>query len=362
MRPVSSAGTRRAFTLVELLVVIAIIGILIALLLPAVQAAREAARRSQCNNNLKQIGLASQQYHDVWNSFTYGHGGGWNPNRCGDFSGFITLTPFIEQQPMWSLIVAQGQSPAFLTNPWTNTFDPWITQIPAYLCPSSPVPTNNILGKRSYHLSAGTSVFCYRANPPTTGIYGYWRTSNAAPCGGGSNAQRSIRDILDGTSNTIAISEKALGITTSKSIMGMGAQGITGASLEPPATGGAGNPTICLATATDGYYTVATATTSEGERWAMGHPYWGQFNTILPPNSPTCYGTGNDPSAANGVFPPTSYHPGGVLGAMADGSVRFITDGIDCGSYGLAPSLSFGVWGAMGTIQGGESMGVGGTP
>jgi prepilin-type N-terminal cleavage/methylation domain-containing protein len=367
MRPAIMPRTsRRAFTLVELLVVIAIIGILIALLLPAVQAAREAARRSQCNNNLKQLGLASQNYHDTWKKFTYGHGGWNNPsNRCGDFTGFITLLPFMEQQPLWNQIVNQAQLVA--PNPWeaspaASTFAPWLTQIEGFLCPSSPNPPNNIMGHRSYHLSAGTSVFCYyRLNVPTTGMYGYWRTSNAVPCDVGSSTQRGISDILDGTSNTIAISEKALGDTKSKSIMGMGAQQISGASLEPPATGGTGNPTICLATATGGNYIVPVATNATGERWPMGHPYWGLFNTILPPNSPTCYGTKNDPSAANGVFPPTSYHPGGVLGAMADGSVRFITEGIDCGSYGLAPSLSFGVWGAMGTINGGESMGMAGT-
>ena len=227
------------------------------------------------------------------------------------------------------------------------------------------------MGHRSYHLSAGTSVFCYRANPPVTGIFGYWRDNNGSPaaplppCTLGTSTQRGISDILDGTSNTIAISEKALGDTKSRSVLGMGIQGLTGAQLEPPATGGAGNPTLCIAkatTPTNGTYLPgALATNAEGERWPMGHPYWGLFNTILPPNSPTCYGTGNDPSASNGVFPASSYHPGGVLGAMADGSVRFITEGIDCGSFGLAPSLSFGVWGAMGTIAGGESMGQGGT-
>ncbi|MGH7139972.1 MAG: DUF1559 domain-containing protein [Pirellulales bacterium] len=376
MRPAFMPGTsRRAFTLVELLVVIAIIGILIALLLPAVQAAREAARRSQCNNNLKQLGLASQNYHDIWKKFTYGHGGWNNPqNRCGDFTGFITLLPFMEQQPLWNVIVNQAQ--LSLPNPWeagvaADTFAPWLTQIEGFLCPSSPNAPNNIMGHRSYHLSAGTSVFCYRASPPTTGIYGYWRNNNSnattPPCTGGTSTQWGISDILDGTSNTIAISEKALGNTKSRSVLGMGAVHMAATTLEPPATGGAGNPTICIATATtptNGTYlpAVVLATNATGERWPMGHPYWGLFNTILPPNSPTCCGAGGtDPSATNGVFPPSSYHPGGVLGAMADGSVRFITEGIDCGSFGLAPSLSFGVWGAMGTIQGGESMGAQGT-
>ncbi|HVX11568.1 MAG TPA: DUF1559 domain-containing protein [Pirellulales bacterium] len=367
---------RGGFTLVELLVVIAIIGILIALLLPAVQAARESARRAQCNNNLKQLALAAMNYHDTWKKFTYGDGGGGNPNRCGDFSGFITLTPFIEQQALWDQIVTTAQTNA-LPSPWEGTapgggdYGPWVVQIPLLLCPSSPTSTFNVIGHRSYHLCCGTSIECYTAGDgPTNGIYGYWRTSSAAPCGAGSSTQRTIADIQDGTSNTLAISEKAIGaILPSRSIMGFGVQGFPPATTDPPGNGKGnnGNPTICLAQAIDGKY-IATASPPlssniAGARWAMGHPYWGMFNTVLPPNSPTCYGnTGADPSAANGIFPPTSFHPGGVQGAMADGSVRFFADDIDCGAYGLAPSLSFGVWGAMGTIAGRESLGLGGTP
>src|SRR5436309_4556949 len=105
--------TRRAFTLVELLVVIAIIGVLVALLLPAVQAAREAARRMQCSNNLKQIGLALQNYHDVFNSLPYGArarfvqtsskipaGQGWGP------SWLMAILPFAEQKPLSDLLEA----------------------------------------------------------------------------------------------------------------------------------------------------------------------------------------------------------------------------------------------------------------
>ena len=109
---------RRGFTLVELLVVIAIIGILIALLLPAVQAAREAARRSQCTNSLKQLGLALQNYHDVNKVFPYRKGGtsyaskwdGWESNYERK-SGFIPLLPFMEQTPMYERIRAGGGNP-----------------------------------------------------------------------------------------------------------------------------------------------------------------------------------------------------------------------------------------------------------
>src|SRR4051794_3694487 len=95
-----SRSRHRGFTLIELLVVIAIIGVLIALLLPAVQAAREAARRTQCINNLKQIGLALQNYHDATTSLPFDHGpGGWN-----EWGSHVMLLPFIEQAPLYNSI------------------------------------------------------------------------------------------------------------------------------------------------------------------------------------------------------------------------------------------------------------------
>ncbi|HVA51248.1 MAG TPA: DUF1559 domain-containing protein [Pirellulales bacterium] len=370
----SSGPARRAFTLVELLVVIAIIGILIALLLPAVQAAREAARRSQCNNNIKQLGLATILYHDTWRKFTYGRGG-WNEdNRCGDFSGFLTLLPYAEQAPIWQFIDGENNNPAsgsvYPWGPATNV--PWhtllTTQLSVMICPSSPYPVNTNyagMGQRSYHFNAGTSINNYTAE--TNGIYSHWMASTKKPCTG-SNQQKAIRNILDGTSNTANISEKALttarrnGVTPppSTTIMGQGVQGHTPAVLIP-------NPTICLATAQNRNYVagqiVNISNYQNGDQWMMGHPYWTLFTTILPPNSPTCYGTtGLNPSNANGIFPPTSWHPGGVLVGMADGSVRFVTEGIDCGNYGMPPALNYGVWGAMGTVAGGEAYGLGGTP
>src|SRR5690606_28625210 len=115
-RDVLKHDRRSGFTLIELLVVIAIIAILIALLLPAVQQAREAARRTQCKNNLKQVGLALHNYHDVFGSFTYKSGGTDRPPSSAPCnlgnarrrSGWVGLLPYIDQGPLYNQIESGG--------------------------------------------------------------------------------------------------------------------------------------------------------------------------------------------------------------------------------------------------------------
>ncbi|HVA50922.1 MAG TPA: DUF1559 domain-containing protein [Pirellulales bacterium] len=345
-------AVRRAFTLVELLVVIAIIGILVALLLPAVQAAREAARRSQCGNNLKQLSLAAMEYHDAFNRFPFLRGGPNNPdaNRCGDYHGVVSLLPYIEQAPRYEQFVDTSPPP----DPWNNGYLPWQANLSVLLCPSAPSVGNvreSNIGQRSYHFCVGTTIANYSG--ATNGIYSF-QTLGASPKSKpacfGQSLQKGINEILDGTTHTVGMSEKGLGAT---------ALTIAGQSVYPYSVAAlTANPTLCLATARNGEYIVSgIAVWTAGDLWAFGHPHWGAFTTILPPNSPSCYDVNsNNPSNANGIFSPSSAHPGGALCAMADASVRLISQDIDCAAYGMPPSQNFGVWGAMGTVEGGEAL------
>lgn len=186
---------------------IAIIGILIALLLPAVQAAREAARRSQCVNNLKQLGLGLQNYHDVNSSFPPGCGGtasGVGNNGNGvRISPFIPLLPFMEQQALYSQIQAGGGNPNYPPyGPrgwlgWSN----WNVQVPSLLCPSDTRvhPAPGATGENNYAFSHGDSInqiYIWNSDPLnwSRGMFCNSRTVTMAM-------------VTDGTSNTIIASD-----------------------------------------------------------------------------------------------------------------------------------------------------------
>jgi prepilin-type N-terminal cleavage/methylation domain-containing protein len=337
---------RIGFTLIELLVVIAIIAVLVALLLPAVQQAREAARRSQCKNNLKQLGLALHMYHEQHRMFCCHRGG---PNdaagRFGDESGMVALLPFIDQGPLYQ------QVPSTVPNLcWDGTFLPWRTQIGVFLCPSSavPIPQGAPVALKSYKFCVGTTInnnfgdINNVASSITTGLFGYSRTSGC----------KNLRDIADGASNTIALSETGLGPNGSGTTT-IG-QAVFGLPTSLPT-----NAPLCLATASGMTYLGGNSISSwgQGSLWPFGHPFWNAVTTVLPPNGPSCYVGGDNPSNAWGIYTPNSFHTGGVHVTMADGAVRFISNNINCGNYGAGSPPSFGVWGALGTISGGETMG-----
>ncbi|NQT14941.1 MAG: DUF1559 domain-containing protein [Planctomycetes bacterium] len=198
---------RRAFTLVELLVVIAIIGILIALLLPAVQAAREAARRMQCSNNLKQFGIAMHTYHDSFNCFppgfmVYDHTGA----VAGGWAWGVFLMPYIEQSPLQDeLSVTKYTLSQVVADP---ALLPMLQmRLSVFTCPTSPMeklrefhgPGSEMVSTSNYTCTRGFFRYRYDRTPlyDNNGIfYG--------------ESDVSMRDIRDGTSNTFAIGERTV--------------------------------------------------------------------------------------------------------------------------------------------------------
>jgi len=337
---------RRAFTLVELLVVIAIIGILIALLLPAVQAAREAARRAQCTNNLKQLALAMHNYNDVFKVFPFLRGG--TNTNLGKMSGWIGLLPFVEQQPLYQTIanpvtVGGTTYPPFGPDPNNTAYLPWLEQVQGLLCPSDQGGYKKLTtdpGRNNYVFCVGDTIYNVNTLQNTRGVFGY-------------NSRSSFRDITDGSSNTLVLSERCVFTDLTKI---RGAVAIAGSTNT--------DPTICLSKrgTNDRYVTGVTTVGWSGVRWNNGYPVYNAFTTVLPPNSPTCLNSQNE--ADWGIFPPTSAHPGGVNAALGDGSVRFVSETIYTGYLNTSDSNTervgispFGVWGALGTKDGGEVIG-----
>ncbi len=372
-----------AFTLVELLVVIAIIGVLVALLLPAVQAAREAARRISCTNNVKQLTLACHNYNDVFKVFPPGQmgtiqPGGWGAPRdssSGVLSPIFHMLPFIEQDPLAQIIKspftsASGQVyAAGGAHPLWGDYDPYRTKLSAVLCPSDnsgSAKGPGDLGPSNYAFSRGDKINrVTTANGAETGwnkprglFQGSWAWPTATPVDYHANGVR-LSGITDGTSNTIAVSEVVVFDGVVGSIKGDYCSYVSGL---------ADSPIICMAfKGQGGMLTGCTYPASHhrrGEAWAEGELMVTGFQTILPPNGPSCAESRGEWSG--GIFPPQSRHPGGVIASMADGSVRFITESINTGDLSKAEAQGwtvsrykqspYGVWGALGSIDGGETV------
>jgi prepilin-type N-terminal cleavage/methylation domain-containing protein len=341
------------FTLIELLVVIAIIAILIALLLPAVQQAREAARRTQCKNNLKQLGLALHNYHDVHNTFPPFTGG-----VSLRVSGFVNLMPFVEQ----GAIAQEVESLPGSSRPWNNN-SPWNRKIGLLECPSDPgvvdpVNAGNTRGKRNYVFctgdgEAGNDFGCNRPLD-SRGLFAHVKCLR-------------MRDVTDGTSNTIAMSE--IVAPTVANGPGMVANTLLPANLISPAA-----CTALWNAATRSYPGGAhNSDAMRGYRWGDGASFHSTFSTSVPPNSSGCFTRNSRSNGGFGIFNAGSLHVGGVQVLMADGAVRFVSDNINTGNQGeilpvsgflncttslTAPEIGpspYGVWGALGTRAGGET-------
>lgn len=372
-RPRERKNRFSGFTLVELLVVIAIIGVMVGLLLPAVQAAREAARRMSCSNNMKQLGLAVHNYHDTFNRLPFREGGtrgsmGVTSGIAGTTlqsnqsraSGFTMLLPFIEQTALYDQIsqplVHNGVTyPPFGDTPNdASVYPPWSVDIPTFLCPSSPqnrLIANGHYGLAHYAFSAGDSPYFTTWVTPSTTENARMRLRGPT---GYRTYDRKFRDITDGLSNTIMLGENTSGI---------GGRAIRGGVLRNQGTEVLDTPSTCLLRVdpnTREY--IANPSLNRGQRWASGSCNYSSVNTILPPNSPSC--SVSTTFNAPGQYPMASFHPGGVHVGLSDASVRFVTESIDTGNLAALPpdvtgitKSPYGVWGALGSIAGGEVVG-----
>ncbi len=364
-----SPRSRPGFTLVELLVVIAIIGVLVGLLLPAVQAAREAARRMSCSNNMKQFGLALHNYHSAFDHFPPRQGGtGWRNESTNGMNGGANarILSFLEQTALYEQMANPHTSATGIVyQPWgpipsNGDYTPYTVQVPTFQCPSSPpssIPGWNCY--TNYGFSAGDSSYAavQQTSPDNVNIFTHANSINARTnCRGlfGFYTLRSFRDILDGTSNTIAMGEMATG-DINHSLFG-------GVARSQP-TSVVNSPITCynvLAPDNPRMFRPEIDAVAWRGRYAYhGRAPYTAVNTILPPNSPTCISQ-DDNSNRRGQWPVTSYHTGGAHILLADGAVRFITESVDAGNL-AAPDVRnmggpspYGVWGALGSVRGSE--------
>jgi prepilin-type N-terminal cleavage/methylation domain-containing protein len=314
--PVRSSSFRRAFTLVELLVVIAIIGVLVALLLPAVQAAREAARRSSCSNNQKQIALAMHNYHDKYQTLP------WAVSAGLGFTFHAHILPEVEQSPLHAIIQWQESGSATDSTPNNSFSIVSKTVLPVFKCPSEPTQKtwapslNNLSGRAvgSYVGCVGNNVTGDRLLPSgqidvrngngTMLVYHVVHATNR-------RGPINFAAITDGTSNTFLGGESPWSVT--------------------------GVCTIC-----DRHYSYSNDSDAANDNDSGGDFSESVCSTFYPMNRSmlkTSVG-GDERELSFG-----SYHPGGCLMFMSDGSVRFVSQTVD-----------MNVWRAAGSRDGGESI------
>lgn len=296
-----SRSAKRGFTLIELLVVIAIIAVLIALLLPAVQQAREAARRSQCRNNLKQLGLAMQNYHDSAKCFPVGQ------FSCCWGTWVVEILPYIDQTPLFKQWISRNMydSPS---GGYRYSSPPNIpvtrTRLTALTCPSdtsnAPIPP---ITSHNYAVNFGNTHY---GQGTYNGV-----TFGRAPFLTGSRAT-TISDVKDGTASTMLVAEVLQGKGTDLRGFSWWGDASQFTAYNPPNT-----------TVPDRIYTAGYCVNRPQE------------------NLPCAVSTATDPTQ----FAARSSHSGGVQVVMVDGAARFITQNID-----------IRVWRGISTTQGRETV------
>jgi prepilin-type processing-associated H-X9-DG protein len=267
---------------------------------------------------------------------------------------WVSLLPYYEQGPLWD----QFSSPLtyggvdfnpfgpYAYSPTGYNYPPLQTQVPTLLCPSDgPAHSrmNSTQGFTNYHASFGDRISGNFTDQSPRGLFGRIR-------------HKGIRDVLDGTSHTLAVSEALVGSVDNRARR---THGGTAAALSGMST----NPMICYSRVdpNDPKSLTGTVWGYKGRYWGEGHGHVAGITTVIPPNGPSC-ACGESQYCYWGIFPPNSNHPGGVNGLMADGSVDFISETIDTGDLSATePETTgqlespYGVWGAMGSIAGSET-------
>lgn len=359
MPSLTSRRSLRAFTLIELLVVIAIIGVLVALLLPAVQQAREAARRTSCRNNLKQLGLAMHNYADICGTLPPGRivyvspaddrtpsaNGGASTGHGDCFSAFAQLLPQLDQGVIFNQINFNSGPDTTVNNNLS------IIQPAVFLCPSDSgvkalAQGSGFAGVTNYVLSTGTTFPVSPNNPggiPVTGVY-Y------------ENSRVRFADIVDGTSQTICVSEQILSDPndpTSSAGNWTGQRPSTGFVLTTGNNNTSTGPELvnypgdCVAG--------GKLQLTRGNRILYGAPGHTMYNHIRGPNDTQIDCRGGLPHSNRNYYwwsrlthnvAAHSKHVGGVHSLFTDGHVQFVSNSID-----------LAIWQGLGTRAGGEVLG-----